>query len=99
MCSDKNPPPCIDKPPVIVHQSDPGYPKNTRKVKGQGAVVLELIVGTDGLAHDVHVTGSLGPGFDEEAIKAVKRWTFKPATSEGKPVPAPISVHVVFRVV
>lgn len=96
-CSDKNPPPCYDKPPTIVHHSAPEYPKNTRKIKGQDSVVLDLIVGRDGLGHDVHVLTSLGPGFDEEAIKAVKQWIYRPATSEGKPVAAEISVQIVFR--
>ena len=98
MCNASNPPPCVDKPPVIVNSPDPKYPKNTRREKGQGVVVLDLIVGTDGLAHDVHVKFSLGPGFDEEAIKAVKQWTFRPATSQGKPVPASLNVHVAFPV-
>lgn len=96
MCSDKNPSPCIDKPPIVTHQPDPAYPKDARKVKDQESVALGVVVGTDGFAHDVHVVRSLGPGFDEEAIKAVKQWVFKPATSEGKPVPASISIEVVF---
>ena len=95
-CSEKTPPPCIDKPPVVVRSPDPAYPKNTQKVKGQRGVVLKVIVGTDGLVHDVQVIGSLGPGFDEEAIKAVRRWTFKPASAQGKPVAASINVQMVF---
>lgn len=59
---------------------------------------MEVVVDTDGVVHDVYVTGSLGPGFDEEAIKAVKRWRFKPATSEGKPVPTSITLNVIFSV-
>ena len=59
--------------------------------------MLQLIVGTDGLAHDVRIIGSLGPGFDEEALKALKQWTFRPAMSEGKPVPAFLSISVSFR--
>ncbi len=97
-CSATNPPPCIDKPPVIVHSPDPAYPKDTQKKKGQGGVILQLIVGTDGLPHDIHVTGSLGPGFDAEAIKAVRQWRFKPATSDGKPVSDWISINVIFVV-
>jgi periplasmic protein TonB len=55
------------------------------------------VVGTDGVAHEVRVTISLGPGFDEEALKAVRQWTFQPATMKGNPTPALLRVHIVFR--
>jgi Gram-negative bacterial TonB protein C-terminal len=35
-------------------------------------------------------------GLDEQAIKATKQWTFKPATKDGKPVPCPVAIEQSF---
>ena len=58
---------------------------------------MSLTVGTDGFAHDLRVARSLGYGLDESAMQAVKRWKFKPAKSQGKPVPAKINIEVPFN--
>jgi len=63
-----------------------------------GTMELSLTVGTDGLAHDVTVTKSLGHGFDEKAVHSIQGWRFVPAAENGKPVPARISVEVSFTV-
>lgn len=97
LCGHNNPRPCIDKPPVVTHRVDPEYSSEGRKAKVQGIVVLETVVGTDGLAHDARIARPLGHGLDEEAIKALKGWRFKPAMSEGNPVPAKINIEVGFR--
>ena len=96
-CSHKNPAPCIDKPPAVIHAPDPEYSVAAHNAKIEGTVVLLATIGTDGLAHDVQVARPLGYGLDELAVDAVKRWTFKPARSQGKPVQAKINIEVPFR--
>jgi TonB family protein len=96
-CSDKNPPPCADKPPTVAYSFDPRCSKDASKAKIKGNVVLSVGVGTDGLAHDISVEGSLGYGLDEEAIQTIRQWRFKPGKGSGKPVPVQISVVVRFR--
>ena len=56
-----------------------------------------LTVTPDGRTRDIKVVSSLGMGLDENAVAAVSRWTFKPATINGKPVAVQISVEVDFR--
>jgi TonB family protein len=97
LCSHKNPRPCIDKPPVVIHSPDAEYSMEAHNAKIEGSVVLETVVGTDGLAYDIHVSGPLGHGLDELAVEALKKWTFKPAKSAGKPVPAKVSIEMRFR--
>jgi TonB family protein len=96
-CNHKNHAPCIDKPPVVIHAPDPEYSVAAHNAKIQGEVVLQATIDTDGLAHDIEVVRPLGYGLDELAAKAVKKWTFKPAKSSGKPVPAKITIEVPFR--
>jgi len=85
------------KPPLGKSTLDPPYTAEARAKGIQGDVEMALTVGLDGTVTAAHVTQSLDPGLDNEALKAVKRWKFEPATCEGKPVPFDISVEVFFR--
>jgi TonB family protein len=60
-------------------------------------MALSVTVGTDGAAHDIKIEKKLGYGLDEEAVKAVRRWKFKPAMKDGQPVAARLTVSVSFR--
>jgi len=97
-CSKKNPPPCAKKPPVVVHSTDPEYSKEAQKAKVKGTVVLETVIGDDGLAYDIHVLRPLGYGCDERAVNALKTWNFRPAIGDdGKPVAAKIVIEMSFH--
>ncbi|SRR5581483_1621868 len=87
------------QPPKAIYSPDPDYSKKALKKHLEGTVVLSLIVDAEGVPRDVHVTRSLGLGLDEEAIKAVRNWRFKPGLEDGKPVALPLSVEVDFRIV
>ena len=96
-CTASNPPPCADKAPYPFYAPDPEYSKEAWKAKIDGIVVLTVVVGTDGRAHDISVVKPLGYGLDEEAVKAVKKWRFRPGKSSGKLVPVQIHVEEEFR--
>lgn len=83
--------------PRAIYSPDPVYSDEARKAKYQGTVVLWLIVGADGKAHEIRVARSLGMGLDEKAIEAVRQWRFRPALKDGKPVAVQINVEVNFR--
>src|SRR5882724_10147877 len=83
--------------PKLIYDPEPEYSEEARKAKYQGTCVLSVIVGPDGLAHDIKVTNTLGLGLGEKAIEAVKKWRFEPAVKDGKPVNVLISVQVNFR--
>ena len=83
--------------PVATFQPDPEYSEEARKAKYQGEVWLTVIVGTDGRAHDIRVSRSLGLGLDEKAIESVKTWKFEPGKKDGVPVAVQISVEVAFH--
>jgi protein TonB len=83
--------------PQVIFNPEPSFSDEARKAKAQGIVLLVLVVGKDGLPHDIRVGQSLGMGLDEKAIEAVNRWRFRPATLNGQPVATQIAVQVDFR--
>ena len=83
--------------PRVIYDPDPQYSEEARKAKVQGVVVLAIVVGRDGRAHDPRVARSLGMGLDEKAMEAVKSWKFEPALKDGHPVAVLVNVEVNFR--
>lgn len=83
--------------PRAIFSPDPQYSDEARKAHYQGTVILWVMVGPDGRAHDVKIARSLGMGLDEKAIEAVRTWKFAPAMKDDKPVAVQINVEVNFR--
>jgi len=96
MCSAKNPPPCAT-PPRVVFSPDPGFSNQARKAKYQGTCTLMIVVSAEGRITNIRVVSPVGMGLDQKAIDALKRWRFKPAMQDGKPVPVEMAVEVDFH--
>jgi TonB family protein len=94
--NDSDAPGCITAPHAT-YSPDPKYPKKESKARHRGTVVLDLVVDADGLPRDIKVFHPLSPEFDEEALDAVKKWKFSPASKDGKPIATQIKVEVSFR--
>ena len=82
--------------PVLVKEVKPQYTADAMRARVQGVVTLECVVQPDGAIGEARVTKSLNPGLDQEAIKAVKQWRFKPGRKDGKPVPVRVTLEVTF---
>ena len=102
------PAPDQDSPPAIllsngvrapraIYEPDPGYSEEARKAMFSGETLLSVVVGVDGLPHDIKNLAPLGYGLDEQALDAVKTWKFEPAMKDGKPVATQIMIEVNFR--
>jgi len=83
--------------PSVLSRVDPEYSEEARKAKYSGAVMLSIVVNTDGRADSIKVIKSLGMGLDEKAIEAVQRWRFRPGTKDGAPVRVRAQIEVNFR--
>lgn len=83
--------------PVPTYAPDPEFSEEARKAKHQGVVIVNVIVGPDGRAHDMHVVQQLGLGLDEKAIEAVRLWKFEPARKDGRAVAVAVNIEVTFR--
>lgn len=83
--------------PRVLYRVEPEFSEEARKAKYQGTVILTIEVGEDGTPKNLQIVHSLGLGLDEKAIEAVSRWKFKPASRNGRPVRAPATIEVNFR--
>jgi periplasmic protein TonB len=83
--------------PIPIYKPEPPYSEEARKAKYQGTVVLWIVVDTQGDVQQAQVVKPLGMGLDENAVRTVKTWKFKPATRNGAPVPVRVMVEVSFR--
>jgi TonB family protein len=84
-------PECISCPP-------PSYSREALEARLQGSVILQITVTSDGRASRVMVVKGPGTGLEEQAIKAVRTWTFKPAVApSGKPAAVIVPIVVTFR--
>jgi periplasmic protein TonB len=84
--------------PEVITEVKPQYTAEAMRAKVQGVVWLECIVMPDGSVGNVKVTKSLDSvfGLDQEAIKAARRWRFKPGMLQGEPVPVMITIELTF---
>jgi protein TonB len=84
------------QPPRLLNEVKPDYTEDARRRGLEGEVVLEIVVRHDGRVGDVRVLKGLGAGLDQQAIQAVRRWTFAAATRKGRPVDVIVEVAVEF---
>lgn len=83
--------------PVLLWKSEPEYSEEARKAKVQGSVMIRAEIDARGQIRNLTIAHGLGLGLDERAVEAVRTWRFKPATRNGKPVPANALIEVSFR--
>ena len=85
--------------PTLLREVKPSYTWSAQDALIQGVVKLEAIVTVEGLVDDIVVVRSLDSeaGLDDQAIKAIRQWRFKPGTRMGEPVPILASFEISFR--
>ena len=86
------------KAPELVREFKPGYTAEAMRQRIQGLVEVQAIVLADGTVGDVRVVRSLDKefGLDEQAVKTVKQWQFRPGQKDGKAVPVLVSIEMTF---
>ena len=83
--------------PVPVRKVDPKYPQLAIKQHIDGEVILYAIIRQDGHVDSIQVVRSVDPELDRNAMEALSRWEFRPATREGQPVELEAVIHIPFR--
>jgi TonB family protein len=83
--------------PVPIYKPEPPYTKEASDAKLQGTVILKILVDAKGNVSEVNITKPFNKGLDQSAVNTVKKWKFKPATKDGKPVSCRPTVEVSFK--
>lgn len=84
--------------PQCIYCPPPEYTEEARAAHYQGAVVLRVVVRTDGRAVNIAIVKDPGHGLGMQAVEAVRAWRLKPATGfDGKPVAVSCPIEVTFR--
>jgi TonB family protein len=83
-------------PPELLSSEGPVYPQTARQFRVSGTVMVDVLVGTDGRVRQAKVVS--GPVMlRDAAVTAVRRWVYRPALRDGKPVEASTPAEVTFR--
>lgn len=85
------------KAPVVIKRIDPVYPEEARRARISGVVILEVLIGADGLVKQAMILKPLPYGLDQAALEAVRQWMFKPGTLNGQPVPVIFNLTTSFK--
>ncbi len=84
--------------PVQLNDVEAEFSDEARRNKYQGVCIVQIIVDTQGNPQNPRVVRALGMGLDEQAIKAVMKYKFRPAMKDRKtPVAVMVDVEVNFH--
>ncbi len=83
--------------PRVISRVEPEYSVGAQAAKVEGTVLLSVVIGTDGLAHNINVVKKLGSGLDEKAVEAVQKWRFEPGMKGGTAVRTRAQIEVNYR--
>jgi TonB family protein len=75
----------VDSKPRLIRQMPVTYPYDAREKRIEGEVIVKVLIDTKGKVSKVETVTSEPEGiFDENAIKSVKNWQFRPGILGGE---------------
>lgn len=84
--------------PACIHCGQAQYTGAAVIAKITGTVTLSVVIGADGKAQRISVQRALPCGLDQQAIDAIKDWSFRPATGpDGNPAAVIQTIEVTFN--
>jgi TonB family protein len=86
-----------DEPPVVLEQSVPVYPPAAREAEKEAVVAMRLLIDVGGKVTKAQVIKSVGDGFDESALSAIRQFRFRPALRDGQPIASVITYKIRFE--
>jgi protein TonB len=85
-------------PAQLVKSAAPDYPPDAFRARKEGWVQVEFTVDANGQVSDAKVANADPPRlFNNAALNAVRRWTFKPRMDNGKAVEERMSRRIEFK--
>lgn len=86
----------VSEMPSVLSEVKPAYPKEARDNKTEGRVVLDILIDGAGKVRDAKVLEGEAI-FRSPAIDAIKKFIFRPAKTDGKPVAVRIRYTLNFK--
>jgi protein TonB len=86
----------VSEMPSVLSEVKPAYPKEARDSKTEGRVVLDILIDGTGKVRDAKVLEGEAI-FRSPAIDAIKKFIFRPAKTDGKPVAVRIRYTLNFK--
>ena len=83
--------------PQLVKSSKPEYPPEAKAAQITGEVWLDARVDIDGRVRNACVVRSLLPELDAEAVKAAKKFEFRPGQLDGVTAPVIVRIQIAFN--
>jgi TonB family protein len=86
--------------PEVIKSVDAKYTSDAMRARLEGVVQLEVVVLRDGTVGAARVVRSLdtASGLDDEALRAVRAWVFRPGSLNGETVSVLARVNIAFRI-
>ena len=92
-CDDPTPAEALEKP-------EPRYPREARRARERGKVLVYIVVGTDGRVYNATPVRAEALSLAKSTLDTIsRRWRFKPAACGGKPLPMATFVEAFFNVI
>lgn len=82
--------------PRAIREVHPRYTPEALNARISGSVLVQAVVGADGVVRNPRVIAGLDRGLDEEALRAVGQWRFSPGLRNDQPVPVTVVVEMTF---
>jgi TonB family protein len=80
----------------LIRRVEPRYPADARAQHIEGAVVLDLQIGKDGVVHDIAIVSG-NSELAEAAVEAVRQWRYRPYSVDGHAVEMQTRITVRFK--
>jgi protein TonB len=82
--------------PVLIDRVTPRYPTVDARLRREGRVIILTVVEKDGAVGSTKVLRSVSDSIDNAAVEAVKKWLYRPASLNGRPVRVSLVVSIDF---
>lgn len=84
--------------PDYIYTTKPSYPLEARKEGLEGKVILKVLVEKNGQTRKVELAKSSGHSvLDQEALRAVEKWRFRPAKRDGEIIACWVFIPLSFK--
>jgi protein TonB len=85
-----------NEPPVPVRTVSPEVPSSFSRSGNVGLVTINFLVDATGNVQEPTIVKTSHPELAEPALKAIKKWRFKPAKKDGEAVAVHVTIPMKF---